>query len=63
MDFGEAAVGLARVEIRGVDVVGPQLAGELEAHVEQPLPLRRPVVHEHADVVEPFLANVLTLYI
>ena len=56
VEFREAAVDLTRVEIRGVDVVGPQLARNFETHVEQPLPLCGPVVHEHADVVEALFA-------
>ena len=57
MDLGEDAVHLAGVEVGGIDPARPQLAGELEAVVEEVLARRREVVDEGRDVVEALLTR------
>lgn len=57
VDLGEAAVRLASVEVRGVDAIGIEPSGALEAHCFEAGEFGFEVVHEHADVVEALFAR------
>jgi hypothetical protein len=61
VDLGEAARHRPRVEVGGVDALDLQLAGQLEAEVEEALALRGVVVDERGDVVEPLLPGPVHL--
>lgn len=57
MDFGEAAIDRARVEIGGIDFIGIEFGRKRKAHIKQALPLDRKVRDEIAAMVEAFFTR------